>query len=229
MNPPQTIFTDITFRFPRKHLHQKLRIVDHPDLRLEFDALLDEAIRIAKPKIVYRPLEIERVGDGFIMLQGFELPSTILSSKYLAKRSIYVFAATCGEELEAWASTLDDPLKQYWGHEILSIALERATRHLKREIIARYNPSHLTIIDPGATADWPLEGQTLLFDLLGDLPEKIGLSLLASHIMKPTKSVSGIMFEATETINRCRLCNMDGCFERGRPFDPSLFPSLAKQ
>lgn len=226
MNQIQSVFSDITFRFPRKHLHQKLKILDHPDLLVEFDMLLNEAILTARPKIVYRSMDIERISAGIIVLGGQELHSTILTSRYLANNRVYIFAATCGEELEEWSQKLDDPLKQYWGHEILSIALDRATRHLKRQLLSLYQPENLTIIDPGATADWPIEGQTLLFELLGELPEQIGLSLLPNHIMKPTKSVSGIMFEATEPINRCRLCDMDGCFERGRHYDASLFATV---
>jgi len=218
-----TVFTEISFRFPRKHLYRKLRLLDHPDLLQEFDALLDEAVALAKPKVAFRTVLVNQRGSGFVELEGRRLESHILAAHLLSSNRLYVFAATCGTELDDWSQTQSDPLKYYWAHEILGIALERAVRHLKRQIVSIYDPGKLTTIDPGATVDWPLQGQTLLFELLGDLPAQIGLELLPSHIMKPTKSVSGIIFPTTHPINRCRLCDLEGCLERSRPYDESLF------
>ncbi|MBC8194008.1 MAG: hypothetical protein H8E18_16595 [FCB group bacterium] len=223
MTPQGVIYTDVAFRFPRKHLQGRLKLLDHPDLISEFDTLLDEAIAIARPKVVFRPVLVNKRGEGFVQLEGHRLESHILASQLVSSNRVYVFAASCGEELESWSLAQDDPLKYYWAHEILGIALERAVRHLKRQLVALYDPGKLTTIDPGATVDWPLAGQTLLFELLGDLPAQIGLALLPSHIMKPTKSASGIIFPTTHPINRCRLCDLEGCFERSRPYDASLF------
>lgn len=227
MNTEGAVYSDISFRFPKKHLINKLKLEAHPDLLQEFNRIYSEAVRIANPKVTFRPLLIEARGEGFIVLEGTQLKSAILASQLVSSKRVHVFTATCGAELDTWSAELSDPLEQYWAHELLGIALERAMRHLRRQLIARYQIGHLSTIDPGSTADWPLEGQAFLFQLLGDLPAKIGVSLQPHYTMKPAKSASGIMFSTSQAISRCSLCDLELCSERGRPFDPSLFADQA--
>jgi len=217
------VFDKIPMRFPRAHFYRTLRLNDHPDLMQEFDSLLDEAVALAQPKAVYRPILIQSKGPGYIMVEGNKLSSAILSSLLVTSNQLYLAASTCGIELEDWAAQIIDPLKQYWVHKILGFALDGAMRYLRQTVKSQYQTSHLSVIEPGANSNWPIEGQKLLFQLLGDLPDQIGLSLLPSYIMKPTKSVSGIMFQTSQPINRCRLCDSSTCTDRTRPFDPVLF------
>jgi len=217
------VFDKIPMRFPRAHFYQTLRLNDHPDLMQEFDSILDEAVALAQPKAVFRPISIQSKGPGYITVEGEKLSSAVLSSQLVTSDHLYLVAGTCGTELEDWAAQIIDPLKQYWVHNILGVALERAMRYLRQTVKSKYQTSHLSVIEPGANLNWPIEGQKLLFQLLGDLPDQIGLNLLSGYIMKPTKSVSGIMFQTSQPINRCRLCDSPMCTDRTRPFDPALF------
>jgi hypothetical protein len=223
MNHSDGVFESIPTRFPRPYLYQKLKLKDHPDLLEEFDLLVDEATTMAHPKAIFRSATIQSRGNDFIEIDGHRLNSTLLASQLVTSDSIYLVAATCGEELEQWAAQIKDPLKQYWIHVVLGIALERAMRYLRQHLNSIYHPGHLSVIEPGANKYWSLEGQDVLFKLLGDLPEKIGLSLNPGYIMQPSKSISGVMFPTNKVINRCRLCDSETCFERTRQFDASLF------
>ena len=45
-------------------------------------------------------------------------------------------------------------------------------------------------MNPGSLADWPMREQRPLFGLLGDTDAAIGVELMESYLMRPTKSVS---------------------------------------
>ncbi len=89
-------------------------------------------------------------------------------------------------------------------------------RLLRRERIAdstkvlRYSPGY---------CGWHVSGQKRIFDFLH--PEEIGVSLLPSFLMKPLKSISGVIISGDRAIHRieasypcCQGCRSRSCVER---------------
>jgi hypothetical protein len=72
---------------------------------------------------------------------------------------------------------------------------------------------------------WPLEEQGVLFGLLGNVTESIGVILTESWLMMPNKSVSGFYFKTDKTYHNCQLCQRQPCPNRRAPFDPILWES----
>jgi len=62
-----------------------------------------------------------------------------------------------------------------------------------------------------------------LFALLGDATEAVGVRLLDSLLMTPTKSVSGIRFPTEERFESCQLCPRPDCPGRRAPYDATLY------
>jgi len=76
--------------------------------------------------------------------------------------------------------------------------------------ISRYSPGY---------CGWHMSGQRRLFEFLH--PEEIGISLLDSFLMKPLKSVSGVMvvggkqiFDFEDSYPFCRQCETRTCRDR---------------
>ena len=77
-------------------------------------------------------------------------------------------------------------------------------------------------MNPGSLADWPLEQQAELFEVLGDVRGAVGVELTESCLMIPIKSVSGIRFSTEVQFENCQLCPRDVCPGRRAPYDPEL-------
>jgi predicted transcriptional regulator len=65
--------------------------------------------------------------------------------------------------------------------------------------------------------------------MLGDTQAAIGVELLSSLLMQPTKTVSGIVFPTEETFASCQLCPRQGCPNRRAPYDPDLFEAKYRE
>ncbi len=219
----QVILDDILFQpdlrilMENLHLKEGSRYVD--DLR----ALVDEAQTIARPKALYKVAPAEVTGEKSVLIGGFTFTSRVLRVNLDQAHRVFVYVATGGVELENWIQSIDDFLLNYWADAIAQMALRSAVAGLHQHLLDRYRPGHLSVMHPGSLVDWPIQQQRPLFDLLGDPKEAIGVELLDSLLMSPTKSASGIYFPLEESFESCQLCPMENCPNRKAPYDKTLY------
>ena len=71
----------------------------------------------------------------------------------------------------------------------------------------------------GDISIWPIEQQQLLFTLLEDGPQQIGVKLTESCLMLPNKTVSGFYFPTEKAIRTCQVCKRENCPSRQAVFD----------
>jgi hypothetical protein len=86
----------------------------------------------------------------------------------------------------------------------------------------RYGLLNKAHMNPGSLLDWPIQQQSLLFSLLGDVEELTGARLTENNIMLPMKSISGIFFPTKTRFESCMLCARDGCRRRRADYAPEL-------
>lgn len=202
-----------------KRLHIVEGSADHDDLV----ALAREADSVARPKAMYRAGYIEDRGDDYVIIAGTRFTSRILRVNLEQAHRAFLYVATCGTELEAWAHALTDLLQCYWAEAIQEAALREATRALYHDLAERYRPGKTSAMAPGSLGEWPLSEQRALFSTLGDVRGTIGVALSDSLLMIPAKSVSGIRFPTEESFESCQLCPRGGCPGRRAPYDRSLY------
>ena len=77
-------------------------------------------------------------------------------------------------------------------------------------------------MNPGSTPGWRLEDQRVLFTILRDVREQIGVQLLDSFFMVPTHSASGILFESEKGYLNCQLCPLENCPNRRAAYDQMM-------
>ena len=221
MNP--VVIDNIPFDLDENGLAEALHIESTPRRMARLNKLALVARLIARPKVVYRAVNVASRGDAHVVLDDVRLTSRVLSVNVGQSPAVYVYCATCGVELENWMRSLKSPLDQYSAGAIAGMALLVARHTFLQHLERTFSPGHLGEMNPGSLKDWPLSEQTPLFDLLGNPADSIGVQLLDNYLMAPSKTSSGLMFPAEETYYNCQLCPRVNCPARRAPYDPGLY------
>lgn len=190
--------------------------------------LVETAERIGRPKAAYVEAYVDARDRETVTIGGAVFHSAALSRNLEGRGRVFPFVATCGAEMEEKPFDPDDFLAAYWWDAIRGDLLESARRHLQDRLERRYRLGVSASMSPGSgdAHIWPIEEQRRLFELLGDLPGAVGVTLTESCLMLPVKTVSGIRFAAERDFRTCAVCRRGDCPERSAPFDRALWESL---
>lgn len=181
-------------------------------------AMLNAAVKIAKPAAVFAPLPVE-TSNGAIRLKGVQIDEPFVYEKLSECDTVIPFVSTCGIEIEAWSRSFDDSFEQFIADTIKQLCLKAIGVRLFSEVKENYfKDGEISTINPGSLADWPLTGQKLLFEILEGVTGDIGVELSESCLMIPTKSWSGVMFQTEKVFHNCQLCPKTDCPSRKAPF-----------
>ncbi len=217
-----TVLDSIPFHADREALAKRLRLSPDSDAWPEVLAMVEHAEAIGRPKALYGNGYIEERGDDYIVVDGERFTSRVLRVNVGDAHRVFPFLATCGQELETWGEGLDDVLQSYWSEAIREAALRAASAALVEHLNATFAPGKTSAMNPGSLADWPLQQQRPLFRVLGDTEALVGVRLLPSNLMVPSKTVSGMRFATEETFESCMLCPRPDCPGRRSPYDAQL-------
>ncbi len=217
------LLKDIPFQVNIESLMKKLRVKEGSSYIERLEQLVERAEALARPKAMYRVAFIQSKGEDAVVVDGIQLESRVLRINLEDAQRIFPYVATCGTELEAWASSIDDVLQRYWAETINEMALRVAIKRLNADVEERYRPGRTSSMSPGSLGEWPIQAQRPLFQLLGNPKETIGVELSDSLLMIPTKSVSGIRFPTETNFASCQLCPRDRCPSRQAPYEPELY------
>jgi hypothetical protein len=218
-----TILEAIPFQIEFEQLKKNLRIKEGTEMVGKLESMVQEAEKVARPKVCYRIAFVESKGDDHVMIEGIRFTSRILRVNLDKVFRVFPYVASCGLELEEWSKSVDGILEQFWAEEIKVLAVRGTIRYLNEYLTDRYQPGQMSRMNPGSLPDWPLSEQKPLFSLLGSGPAAIGVQLKDSFLMTPVKSVSGMWFPTEEKFESCQLCQRERCPGRRAPFDSSLF------
>lgn len=218
-----TTLDDIPFALDLNTLLQTLHIQPASDDAECLTRMIESAEAIARPKALCHLCAVEHASMDQVALEGVTLTSRILRVNLNSTHRAFVFVATCGAELEEWAASIDGLLERFWADTIQEFALKTAIDALQAHIQARYQPGHLSMMNPGSLGDWPLSEQNALFSILGEKVAAIGVRLRSTLLMQPVKSVSGLLFSSGDTFESCQLCPVERCPNRRAAHDPALY------
>ncbi len=219
----ETIIIDnIPFTIDEDGFLELLRIRTNSRQAAEFVRLLTEARDIAQPKAAFRPAYIENSDEDSLTIEGILFSSRVLSINLEPSHVVFPFLATCGREIEEWARTIQNTLHSFWADNIQLMALGCAVSALESHLKRITGTTTFSSMNPGSLEDWPLSEQVPLFELLGDAPQKIGVTLEKNMLLAPLKSTTGIQFVSEEGFTNCRLCHREDCAGRREPFQSHL-------
>jgi hypothetical protein len=167
------------------------------------------------------PGEILRVCEDTIECAGTTFSTGALIAGRLGKcRTLALFAATIGPEVEKWSRELmagPDMLSGFVVDIIGSESVEHVVDLLEDKLASQVRWRHWTLTNrysPGYCG-WPVTEQHKLFALLP--PDFCGITLTPHALMVPLKSVSGIIGLGPDVLREeydCSLCDMIDCLRR---------------
>jgi hypothetical protein len=217
------VLDDIAFRVDRQQLFKRLGMDSAGDLGAELGALVSDAERIGRPRVMYRLAGVDEHGEAELVIDGVAFASRVLAVNLRPAHQVFPYVLSCGAELQAWSERLTDPLAGFWAETIKEFSLGSAMTRFLAHVEDAFHVGASSIMNPGALPDWPLREQAPLFRLLGDVNGTIGVTLSESFVMVPTKSVSGILFPTDSAFASCQLCQREACPNRRATYDPGLF------
>lgn len=220
------ILSEIPMKLERADVFRKIHMDPSDAEAGTVDGLIESAHAVGAPKALYKPGYIDSRNDQSILIDGIVFQSRILRVNTAQAHQVFAYLATCGTELEAWARSLDDMLEQYWADAIMELALRQALRFLSDRIGQIVRIDKTSAMNPGSLADWPIQQQRPLFDLIGPASSAINIRLTDSFLMTPAKSVSGIRFATEVHFENCQLCPRSDCSGRRVPFNKDLHAQL---
>ena len=213
----------IPFQLDLALLRKRTHIREGSPYFLELEKMAQDAQRLAHPRACFRQAFIDDRDDYTVIVEGVTLTSRILRVNLDQVYRIFPYLATCGIELEEWGDQFTDPLQRYWAESIKDFALSAAIEAFNKTLIGLYDLRRSASMSPGSLEDWPLMQQANLFQLLGKMPAVIDVHLTEGLMMVPTKSVSGVRFQSTESFESCQLCPREKCPGRKAPYDAGLW------
>jgi len=215
------ILNDLTFRL--KERERRTWFIAEAGGQEALDEFLRQAEAVARPKALFRAAGFELKGYDQIEIEGVGFKSRVLRVNLEKASRAFPFVATCGVELEDWASAQTDAARQSWARIVTGLALGFALKSLEDHLARHYHPGRLGRMKPGSIPDWPLEQQQPLFAVLGDVKGSVGVELRPDFFMRPLMTTSGICFPDPEGFECCLLCLRGDCPGRVRPYDEALF------
>ena len=221
ITPPEAI----SFALDPQHMACELRITGHSRREKELAALLKDACALAMPTFACRTVKPVFLAENTLLLEGLAFESKVLCrilQRALASPDnpgmLFAFVASCGQELETWASSLSGRLHEYWAKAIMKRALRTAIDAVKC-VLAPLGNSDLSRIEPGIPIDWPVTEQKKLFALLEPCGSA-GVRLNEQCMMQPLYSMAGIYFFTKTVMTPCAYCRLRTCYRRDaiKPF-----------
>ncbi|MFZ7120008.1 MAG: vitamin B12 dependent-methionine synthase activation domain-containing protein [Eubacteriaceae bacterium] len=189
------VFEEISFNINVDQLKETLQLRSNKRTTDMIDKLLKEANNIAKPKAIYIQAPVVSRGEDFIVVDGTSFHSENLRVNTNGLEVVFPYVITCGTEIEQWSENIENIMEKYIADGIKAIILSAGTDFVSNHIKQTFDIKELSYSIPGSFDDWPMNEQTLLFKMIGDVTELIGVRLTESSLMRPTKSVSGIYYE----------------------------------
>jgi len=222
------VVSDIPFTLDLDALGKRAHVEPGTSDAKEFADLVHRAEEVVRPKAIYREAFIESKGEDTVTVEGVTFSSRALRKNLDEVERVFAYVATCGAEADEIEITPGDVLAEFWLDTIKAALLGASTRHLAELLSRKYGLGKTATMNPGAgdATVWPIEQQTGLFSLLGDVEGLIGVRLTDSFLMMPNKSVSGIRFASEVDFKNCQLCHREDCPGRRAPFDKALWDSL---
>ncbi|UCC78684.1 MAG: hypothetical protein JSW64_10420 [Candidatus Zixiibacteriota bacterium] len=175
---------------------------------------------------------IRKISNGDFKLvyhgEGKNESDTPLDLVYPKASALSLFAITLGDDISKRINAYFDKNEFAAGSMLDSAASAGAElsadyveSHFRKKLSKKGNYAKSTGVmrfSPGYCG-WHVSGQRKLFEYLH--PDKIGIELNDSYLMKPLKSVSGVMvagayqiFEFEDNFPFCAECSSHSCIER---------------
>ena len=208
---------EIPFNFNREDFDRRVHIELYEGMEKKINSLLEKVVPLLNPKAVFKEMGVRRRKTGEIILDSQVFSDPVVMSHLENKDTVFLYIASCGDELEEIAASTSDMLEIYWYDALKQISMDLAFNYLRNHLKEKYNVGKLYSLNPGSDScgeGWALSDQKKLFSLFPEVEKKTGIRLTVSMLMFPNKTVSGMLFESERDFVSCRECGNIQCPNR---------------
>lgn len=203
--------------FDVEAIMKKLRTRSVAKARVIIEKLVTEARPLVRPRAGAILSHVTPLEGDQIEVDGVLLTSSLLKTKIGELKRVFPYLATEGTEMAEWGDSYRGAEKIF-ANAVQQMALQKAKELLEKTILEKYGIPQVSTMNPGSLKIWTITQQAPLFQILGPLPEQLGITLLPTFMMKPEQTSSGIFFQTETKFHNCELCPMDNCPGRKVPF-----------
>jgi hypothetical protein len=221
MGAQMEILENIPLTIDEVEVRRRLHLKREAELK-QLEQLVDVARSCLHPKGLYKVCYIEQKIEDAVMIDGRRFSSKVLRKNLDSVERIFPYVVTIGKAFDETLTACTDILEKFFLDTIGNVALHSVRKHLTNHLQSSYAIGKVAFMNPGSLADWPIETQKPLFDLLGDVNGAIGVKLTKSLLMLPTKSLSGILFPTEVTFYSCQLCPRERCESRKAKYNETM-------
>jgi hypothetical protein len=187
------------------------------------EELAAAAVAAARPVGLYKVSHILKNDGKKINIDGVTFTSTVLSKLFQGQDMVVPFIVTGGKELMEMVPAHGDMMKQFYLDTIKTLIVANAVKYLTEHVQKKHLLPKVALMNPGEIEDWYIVEQKPLFQLFGNVKERIGVTLTEGGVMHPIKSRSGIIFANDSGFETCQLCIQAKCPGRRVKFEPDLY------
>jgi hypothetical protein len=203
----------------------------HGDTR-RYEAHLRELMGVvtplARPKAMYKVCCVDKKEAESLEIDGVRFNGRLIRDTLEGVDTVFVCVATCGREVETIKLPAEEVMKRY-SLDVIKMALVfNATSYLNNHLKEKYSLGEISSLNPGEIKAFPSSQHRLIFSILGNVEEKIGLQLTENCALVPTKSHSGIYFTRETKFISCKMCTQKRCMGRRAAYDPELAKQYEK-
>ena len=199
---------------------------DNPADWRDLAALVARFQTTGRPKALLRLAAVTSHDANGVGIDGRHyFASSTLAQRLVDQHRVWLFCATCGQEVAPLAEGLD-VFQQLWFEELKMALLTVASKAVSDTIKRAYAVKRLASMAPGSgdAQLWPIQELQALFGALaGQAQSALGVELTDSMLMLPNKTVAGVYFASDAAFATCELCHRDGCPNRRQPFNQDLW------
>ena len=186
-----------------------------------FDRTLEQIEKVCRPRFGYRILPAGEIAGRSIVIGGETFKTGAVITPFFREATHFaLFVATAGAEFDAWLhgqKESGDIMAEYvgdaFGSEIAEGAARETALRLEAEA-ASLGMQCSNAYSPGYCG-WRIDEQQRFFSLLPPAP--CGITLNASCLMTPIKSVSGLIALGPHMEKKpygCAICDRKDCYKK---------------
>ncbi|MHA2407323.1 MAG: hypothetical protein ACXACA_02990 [Candidatus Ranarchaeia archaeon] len=181
---------------PEKARRSIERILQSPQKRVDYDQAKTDLLSLVDPKVGWKKFLLSRIENKQLILENnVTLGGGPVANVIQGAEEIIVGICTIGSQVETAVSEhmrFNRLTRGYFLDLMANWAVDSVRNQfytfMKAQVKKKHNFHTSIMMWPGQ--DWPLSDQAILFDLLEDESNQIGVTLTSSLLMIPQKSVT---------------------------------------
>ena len=185
------IFTEIPYELTMEILNEELKLRNKKNLLKIVEVLLAKTQEIARPKAIYFSGDISEKNGASVSVNGESFESELLRGYVEKGDRVYPYIVTVGTELDEYAKTLTDTMDLIMIDGIMNMLVNIGKVFVAKEVQKETQWDNTQDYVPGNGEAWSTEEQTRLFEMFGDQPQKIGVTMGDHAFVLPGRSTIG--------------------------------------